>query len=119
MLHVQERDASSQRLYYSYDRGEYQMTEDKFCNNRHGYYGSISFVDDQIEKILAALEATGQLDNTIIVLTAHHGDMLGERGLWYQMSFYEWSSCIPIVVSRNQKSISNFVMLLVKEYNDR
>ena len=117
MLHVQERDASSQRLYYSYDRGEYQMTEDKFRNNRHGYYGSISFVDDQIEKIVATLEATGQLDN--IVLTAHYGDMLGERGLWYKMSFYEWSSCIPIVVIRNQESITDFVMLLVKEYNDR
>ncbi len=44
-------------------------------------YGMIEFVDDGVGRILAAIEAKGQLDNTIVVFTADHGDMMGEHGL--------------------------------------
>jgi choline-sulfatase len=48
--------------------------------------------------MLAALEATGQLENTIVVFTSDHGDFLGERGLWYKMSFLEPSARVPLIV---------------------
>lgn len=66
---------------------------------RRAYYGAISYVDEQIGKLVEALESTGQADNTVILLTSDHGDMLGERGLWYKMNFFEPSIRVPLVVS--------------------
>jgi choline-sulfatase len=63
------------------------------------YRGAITYVDDLIQGLLDALRATGQDDDTIVVLTSDHGDMLGERGLWYKMSFFEGSARVPLVVS--------------------
>ena len=42
---------------------------------------------------------SGRLENTVVILTSDHGDMQGERGLWYKMSFYEGSARVPLVVS--------------------
>ncbi|MDD9800908.1 MAG: choline-sulfatase [Gammaproteobacteria bacterium] len=93
------RDPHSRRLFHNYDRGEYKMDDEKIRNARHAYYGGISFMDDQIGKLTAALADTGLLDNTVLLFTSDHGDMLGERGLWYKMSFYEGSIHVPLVVS--------------------
>ena len=48
---------------------------------------------------MKALKESGQYDNTIIIVTSDHGDMLGERGLWYKMSFFEHSARVPMIVS--------------------
>jgi choline-sulfatase len=74
------------------------VTEKDVRDARHGYYANISYVDDLIGKLIAGLEATGQLDNTVIVFTSDHGDFLGERGLWYKMSFFEPSAHVPMIV---------------------
>ena len=66
---------------------------------RRAYYGAISYVDDQIGRLIDVLRQTGRLDNTVVILTSDHGDMLGERGLWYKMSFFEGSVRVPLVVS--------------------
>ena len=95
----EKRDAHSRRLYDNYDRGEYQMDERRIRNSRRGYYGNLAFVDDQIGKILAALSAAGLDDNLLIAFAADHGDMLGERGMWYKMSFYDWSVRVPMIVA--------------------
>jgi choline-sulfatase len=57
----------------------------------------ISYVDDKVGQLLRALEATGFGDNTIVVFTSDHGEMLGERGLWYKMNFFEWSARVPLI----------------------
>lgn len=66
---------------------------------RRAYYGACSFVDDQFGALLQALRDTGMDGNTVVVLLADHGEMLGERGLWYKMSFFEPACRIPLVVS--------------------
>jgi choline-sulfatase len=47
---------------------------------------------------MAALAATGLADDTVVIVTADHGDMLGERGLWYKMTFFERSTRVPLIL---------------------
>jgi choline-sulfatase len=65
---------------------------------RRAYYGAVSYVDDQVGMLLAALEEARFADNTVVMLLADHGDMLGERGLWYKMNFFEPACRIPLLV---------------------
>jgi choline-sulfatase len=58
----------------------------------------ISYVDRKFGELRAALEATGLADDTIVIVTADHGDMLGERGLWYKMNFFERAARVPLIV---------------------
>jgi choline-sulfatase len=92
-----KRDPHSRRLYDNYDRGEFEITEEQVRNARHAYYGSVSYVDDRIGELLRALEATGQFEDTIIIVVSDHGDMLGERGMWFKMTFFEWACRVPLI----------------------
>ena len=91
-------DPHSQRLHGVAAIDEYQVTEADLRAARHGYYANISYVDDLIGQAISALEATGHRDDTVIIFTSDHGDFLGERGLWYKMSFLEPSSHVPLVI---------------------
>jgi choline-sulfatase len=93
-----ERDPHSRRLYDNYDSGEFELAEEHVRNARHAYYGAISYVDDRIGELLQTLDATGQLEDTIIIVTSDHGDMLGERGMWFKMSFFEWACRVPLIL---------------------
>ena len=92
------RDPHSRRLWAMYDRDEYAISDERIRQARRGYYGMISYIDAQLGRILAALEATGRRDDTVIVATADHGDMLGERGLWYKMTFFERAVRVPLIL---------------------
>ncbi|MBB4196741.1 choline-sulfatase [Rhodoblastus sphagnicola] len=74
------------------------VTEAQIRAARHAYYGAISFVDDQIGLLNQTLDESGLADNTITVFLSDHGEMLGERGLWYKMSFFEGACRIPLIV---------------------
>lgn len=63
------------------------------------YYGMISLVDHHIGRILHHLEATGELDHTLIVFTSDHGEYLGNHGLWWKgLPAFEDSQRVPLVV---------------------
>ena len=94
----EQLDAHSQRLYDVSAMQDYAVTESDIRAARHGYYANISYIDDLVGQLLDALEATGQLENTVIVFTSDHGDFLGERGLWYKMSYLEPAAHIPLIV---------------------
>jgi choline-sulfatase len=64
---------------------------------RHAYYAAISYVDERIGQILTALHGAGLAGDTVVIFTADHGEMLGERGLWYKMSFFEPSARVPLI----------------------
>lgn len=91
-------DPHSQRLRRVSAMDAVELTDEMVRNARHAYYACISYVDDWLGRLLEALEATGMADDTVVVFTADHGDHLGERGLWYKMSFFEPSTRIPLVV---------------------
>jgi len=64
------------------------------------YYGSVKLVDDQVGRILKTLEDLGQLDNTLILFTADHGDMIGGHGMTWKSTtaFYEEVVQVPLII---------------------
>ncbi|WP_240790951.1 sulfatase-like hydrolase/transferase [Roseomonas sp. AR75] len=64
-----------------------------------GYYGLVSFMDEQVGKILAALEASGLGGNTRVLYSSDHGDNVGARGLWGKSVMYEESVGIPMILA--------------------
>ncbi len=91
-------DPHSRRLRHVCDMERARLTPQQVRNARRAYYGAISYVDDQIGLLHRTLAETGLADDTIIVILADHGDMLGERGLWYKMSFFEGACRVPLVI---------------------
>ena len=65
---------------------------------RRAYLANVSYFDSKVGAIVQALRDIGELDNTIVIVTADHGDMLGERGLWYKMNF-EHSARVPMIMA--------------------
>ncbi|HNY39847.1 MAG TPA: arylsulfatase [Bryobacteraceae bacterium] len=65
---------------------------------RTGYYGSVSFVDEQVGRIVESLEKRKILDETLIVYISDHGDMTGDHNLWRKSYAYEPSARIPMIV---------------------
>lgn len=63
-----------------------------------GYYASVTYMDAQVGKVLAALENSGQTDNTIIIFTSDHGYHLGEHDFWAKVSLRDESAISPLIV---------------------
>jgi choline-sulfatase len=63
------------------------------------YFGLVSFLDDNIGRILRALEETGLAESTRVVYSTDHGDNLGARGLWGKSTMYEESAGIPLIMA--------------------
>ena len=66
---------------------------------RHGYYAAISYADERIgDRARRARRRPACADDTIVVFTSDHGEMLGERGLWYKMAFFDPAARVPLIV---------------------
>ncbi|MEN8231005.1 MAG: sulfatase/phosphatase domain-containing protein, partial [Bacteroidota bacterium] len=72
--------------------------EEEICASRQSYYAAISFVDEQIGRVIEALGKRGELDNTIILFTADHGDMMGDHYMWRKCKPYEGSANVPMII---------------------
>jgi choline-sulfatase len=92
------QDAHSQRLYLASDYPSYEITHEHIRRSRRGYFANISYLDAKVGELISVLERTRMLDDTIIIFCSDHGDMLGERGLWFKMSFYEGSARVPLMI---------------------
>lgn len=93
-----EKDPHSRRLHDASDMDAIPLDDDDIKRARHTYYAAISYVDDWVGEIMTTLDKCDLTDNTIVIFTADHGDMLGERGLWYKMSFFERSVSVPLIM---------------------
>jgi choline-sulfatase len=96
-------DPHSLRLRHVCGLDSQPVDEAKVRAARRAYYGAVSYVDDQIGVLLTALADACFAEDTIVVLLADHGDMLGERGLWYKMNFFEPACRIPLIVHAPQR----------------
>ncbi len=94
-----QMDAHSIRILDSCDRGKFEITAQNIASSRRAYFANISYLDEKIGEILAVLEASRQSENTIVVFCSDHGDMLGERGMWFKMSFLEGSCRVPLMIA--------------------
>ena len=92
-----DQDAHSKRIFDANDWRSYEIADTMIERSRRAYFANISYLDEKIGEILGVLEATGQSANIIFV--SDHGDMLGERGLWFKMSFFEGSARVPLMIS--------------------
>ncbi len=92
-----DQDPHSQRIFDANDWRRFDISAEDIRRSRRAYFANISYLDDKIGAILDALEATRQ--EAVVVFTADHGDMLGERGLWFKMSFFEGSARVPLMIA--------------------
>jgi choline-sulfatase len=98
-LAMDAHDPHSRRILESSDRTAFAITPEHVARARRGYFAGISYVDELIGRILEVLADTRQADRTAILVTSDHGDMLGERGLWFKMSFREGSARVPLMLA--------------------
>ena len=94
---LDEMDPHSARIHSHYSIGKAEVTDDIIRRTRHGYYASIEYIDAKVAALMKVLEETGLDKDTLVVFASDHGDMMGERGLYYKKTFFEWSSRVPMV----------------------
>jgi choline-sulfatase len=97
------QDAHNARLEKVIALDAVDVSDEDIINARRAYYANVSYVDEWLGRLRATLDDCGMADNTTILFTADHGDMLGEFGLWYKMSFREWSNRIPLIVHQPKR----------------
>ena len=95
----ESQDPHSQRIFDANDWRSHELTEDNVVRSRRGHFANISYIDDRIGDVLRAVEAMRLTDRTVVMFLADHGDMLGERGLWFKMHFFEGSARVPLMIS--------------------
>jgi len=92
-----DQDPHSRRLMDACDWRAFDLTAEQMARARRGYFANISYIDDKIGEILEVLESTRQ--KAVIVFTSDHGDMLGARGLWFKMNFFEGAARVPLMIA--------------------
>ena len=91
-------DPHSARLRHVCAMDEQPVTDAQVRAARRAYYGAMSYVDDHVGRLMETLAQVGMADDTVVILLSDHGEMLGERGLWFKMSFFEGACRIPLIV---------------------
>lgn len=102
-MDYEDHDPHARRIFDANDWRNFDITEDDIRRSRRAYFANISYLDDKIGEILQVLEDTRQ--EAIILFVSDHGDMLGERGLWFKMCFYEGSSRVPLMISAPEMAV--------------
>ena len=95
-MDYEDHDTHSKRIFDANDWRSFDISEDDIKRSRRAYFANISYLDDKIGEVMEAVKATRQ--ETIIMFVSDHGDMLGERGLWFKMSFFEGSARVPMMI---------------------
>ena len=62
------------------------------------YYANVTFLDECLGQVLGTLKELGIEDNTVVIYSSDHGEMLGEHGLWQKFVFYEPSVGVPLII---------------------
>jgi choline-sulfatase len=82
--------------FFSHDK---HFTQETRGIARAAYFGLCSFMDAQAGRVLAALEASGQRDDTLVIFTSDHGEMLGSKGFWTKSTMYDDAVRVPLLMA--------------------
>jgi len=96
---LDEQDPHSKRIIFSCDYKNFDVTEENVRRSRRAYFANISYIDEKVGELIDTLTRTRMLDDTIVLFCSDHGDMLGERGLWFKMNFFEGSARVPLMIA--------------------
>ena len=77
----------------------YGVTKAQADDSKRAYYASVTFLDANVGRLLDALDAAGQTENTVVVFWSDHGYHLGEKGMWKKQSLYENAARAPMAVA--------------------
>ena len=91
------QDPHARRILDACDWRRYDISGDQIRRARQGYFANISYIDDKIGEIMAVLRDTRQ--DAIVVFLSDHGEMLGDRGLWFKMNFFDPSARVPLMIA--------------------
>jgi len=83
--------------YHGVARAGHVTDPESLQRVRRAYYALVTYVDRKVGELLDVLHANALEENTIVIFTSDHGDMLGERGMVQKRAFYEWSSRVPLI----------------------
>ena len=84
------------RQFYDY---EDYFTPERAREARAAYYALVSFMDHCVGQVITALEQSGHREDTLIIYTSDHGELLGDHGFWTKMAMYEGSVAVPMIVN--------------------
>jgi len=91
--------AASQRSYAGHAKGYVEYSKQELAEVRQAYYAMVTLVDDEVGRILDALEAEGLAENTVVVFSSDHGEMLGDHQLMLKgPMMYECAIRVPLIV---------------------
>ena len=91
-------DPLSERLRAMCGLDDRPLSAEEEERARRAYLAAVSYADERIGEVLDALLDCGLAGDTVVVFTADHGELLGEHGLWYKMSFFDPSARVPLIV---------------------
>lgn len=94
--HPEHSELKNVAKFFDYDR---YFDEEKMRKAKVAYYGLTSFMDNCVGRILAALEDSGQAEDTVVVYVSDHGDMMGDLGFWTKQVMYEASVGVPMIAA--------------------
>ncbi|OLP62641.1 choline-sulfatase [Xaviernesmea oryzae] len=94
-----EQDPHSRRILASCDYASFDISAENVRRSRRAYFANISYLDEKVGELIDTLTRTRMLDDTLILFCSDHGDMLGERGLWFKMNFFEGSARVPLMIA--------------------
>ena len=88
-----------EHLDYLKGHSQVQVMDDAFVREgiRH-YLGMVSLIDQRIGDVIRVLEDSGEIENTWIIYSCDHGEMLGEHHLWAKQNFYRGSAKVPLII---------------------
>ncbi len=98
-ISLDARDPHSRMLHAHYGQDRTEIDTEATLRARRAYYGMTSHIDAMLGQVLDALEASGLAEDTIVVFTSDHGEMLGERGMWFKKTLFEPALSVPLILA--------------------
>lgn len=77
----------------------FPLSEEETLQARRAYFAAVSYVDGLVGRLLGEVDRLGLGDDTVIVFTSDHGEMLGEHGMWFKRTFFDGSAKVPLMVA--------------------